>query len=127
MFSSDGTLSDIITVSNTGPGGTGKITFSSDPNLSTPPPNALTLCTEVLDQGCVGSITLTGTDGSTFTVKPASDDEANFDPFGFIFDSSVQIQFNGATPINTPEPSSMLLLGTGLISFAGMIRRRLIR
>lgn len=131
------TVSDIVTVANTGPGGNGEITFSSDPASLTPPAGytfAASLCTEVAASGfqpptaggCVGkTFQLVTSDSTVLTVTAASDDEATFDPFGFGFDSSDQIKFTGVTPVTSPEPSSLLLLGTGLLGLAGLMRRKL--
>lgn len=35
--------------------------------------------------------------------------------------------FGAVTPASTPEPSSLMLLGSGLLAGAGMLRRRLVR
>jgi PEP-CTERM motif len=56
----------------------------------------------------------------------ASDGEAPFDPFGFGFDTSDGIQFIGATyGGHTPEPGTIMLLGTGVLGMAGVLRRKL--
>lgn len=41
------------------------------------------------------------------------------------FSSTVPVQFSlGATPTVTPEPSSIALLGTGMLGVAGVVRKR---
>jgi hypothetical protein len=60
------------------------------------------------------------------SVVLASDNEAPFDPFGYGFDTSDGIQFLGATyGGQTPEPGSLILLGTGVLGLAGVMRRKL--
>jgi hypothetical protein len=129
MTSSDGTMSDIITFGNTGPGGIGEIRFFSDPDLSVTPSgtNLGVICTEGVNTGCIGTFMLTTATGAVLTINPASDDEAAFDPFGFGFDSSDQIKFTGVTPISTPEPSAVVPLVGFLSAMGYAVRRRFTR
>jgi hypothetical protein len=121
-----GLLSDIITFGNNA-AGLGEINFYSDPNLPANVPVGALVCTEDAVTGCIHSFTLTTSDGTTFTVSAASDGEATFDPFGFGFDSSDQIQFNGVTPNQTPEPSSlfMSLALLGVVALAQRVFQKL--
>jgi len=113
----EGIVSDLITISNVG--GFGRIAFFSDPASVTPPPgftNAGILCAETT-AGCTGTFTLTTSSGATLTIRAASDNENPFDPFGFQFDSSDQIQISGATPVGIPEPSAAVPLMSLLVAF----------
>jgi hypothetical protein len=67
---------------------------------------------------------ITAIGGSVITISAASDDEATFDPFGLGADTSDQIQIKGATIVSTPEPGGVVLLGTGLLTFVGMLRKK---
>jgi hypothetical protein len=121
-----GDISDYVVFANTGPGGVGEILFFSDPNLS-PPLTGLTnrgtLCTEDPQNGCIGVFNLVSTSGTTITIRPASDGEGVFDPFGFGIDAGDQIRFTGVTTVvGTPEPSNLLILASGCLVLLVLLR-----
>ena len=122
ILDSSGALSDQLHFFN-GANGHGVVTFISDPSLANASSGGTTLCTESLS-GCVASFAITTTGGSAITISAASDDEAIFDPFGLGADTSDQIQIKGATIVSTPEPGGIVLLGTGLLTFVGMLRKK---
>ena len=119
-----GGLSDQIHILNDN--GHGEVTFSSDPLTSTLP-GGTTLCSETDASGCVHAFTITATDGTVITLTAASDGEATFDPFGLGADSSDELQITSGASINTPEPTSLFLLGTGVLGLAGSLRRRFVK
>jgi hypothetical protein len=125
IMEATGGVSDQIHFSNVG--GHGEVTFSSDPNVGTLP-NGTTLCTEGVN-GCIQAFTITASDGTVITLTAASDGENVFDPFGLGADSSDELQITSGAVITptVPEPSSLILLGTGILGLAASLRRRLVK
>jgi len=126
ILNGSGELSDQLHFFNDAQG-LGVVTFISDPDLADFLPGGTVLCTES-DTGCVASFPITAVGGSVININAASDDEAVFDPFGLGADTSDQIQITGATivppPEPTPEPGSVVFLGTGLLTLVGMLRKK---
>jgi hypothetical protein len=88
-----------------GDGGLGADTHCADgvPNCST------------VDTITLSGISLSGTNTLTFVVQQAGDQAPGKDPSGFDFNASLT---------QVPEPGSLMLLGTGLVSSAGVLFRR---
>jgi hypothetical protein len=76
--------------------------------------------------GIVAPLSLLDTQGDVIIASLASDSEVTFDPFGLHADSSDEVQFSGNVTPQVPEPSSLLLLGSGLLSLAGAKKWRLL-
>ena len=132
-----GVYSDIITVTNNGPGGVGEIQFSStgDPNNLLPPPAGFNFfgqaCDENLDLGCHSNafINLVDVNGPILQIELASS-EVGFDPFntGVTAGDFIRITcgYNCTlTPVSSvPLPAALPLFASGLAGLGWLGRRK---
>jgi len=76
----------------------------------------------------VQTFILPGTFADTTLTSIAFADNATMETNGYVPDlvlSALQVDTNGVPVSATPEPSSLMLLGTGILGIAGMVRRKL--
>jgi len=69
----------------------------------------------MVDSITLHGVSLSGTNTLAFVVQQAGDQAPKSDPSGFDFNASLT---------QVPEPGSLMLFGTGLVSSAGMLLRR---
>ncbi len=134
MTEAGGGPSDIITFDSLGPNGAFRVLFFSDPSL---PGSSFYVnyihYTDIQEDPVAGGVggpfpVCCILNGNFLNVTVASDGESYFDPFGYGFDTSDGIKFDGAIyGGQIPEPTSLLLLGSGVLGAFGVVRRRFLK